>query len=275
MGRYEASDGTYTVKVEYDEYAGSPRTEWDNLGKMVCFHSRYNLGDVHNYAKPYAFLTQLYYDHIRDNGKRLVEFLKQGKAEGARLEYNRHTHEWDLHECTYLRTVLGRSEPAWEVTQSAPKSQLRADSWFMEYMLDALTMQDLLELIGELQNLVILPLYLYDHSGITMNTSGFHCPWDSGQVGWIYADEETIIKEYGSLSEKNRDTCRECLEGEVAVYDSFLTGDCWFLIVEKDGEEIENVGGFIGNIRDCGIEECVPDEARHLLDELTWIDNWR
>ncbi len=34
---------------------------------------------------------------------------------------------------------------------------------------------------------IILPLYLYDHhSGITMNTSGFNCQWDSGQVGVIY-----------------------------------------------------------------------------------------
>ncbi len=43
---------------------------------------------------------------------------------------------------------------------------------------------------------VILPLYLYDHSGITMNTTGFHCPWDSGQVGYIYATLADIRKEY-------------------------------------------------------------------------------
>ena len=30
---------------------------------------------------------------------------------------------------------------------------------------------------------IYLPLYLYDHSGITMNTTGFSCQWDSGQVG--------------------------------------------------------------------------------------------
>lgn len=35
------------------------------------------------------------------------------------------------------------------------------------------------------QKFLMLPLYLYDHSGITMNTTGFSCPWDSGQVGWI------------------------------------------------------------------------------------------
>ena len=44
---------------------------------------------------------------------------------------------------------------------------------------------------------VSLPLYLYDHSGITMNTTGFTCPWDSGQVGIIFVSRETILKEYG------------------------------------------------------------------------------
>lgn len=271
MGRYEASDGKYTVKVTYDDYAESPRTAWDNLGKMVCFHRRHSLGDPHDYKNPGSFLTQLYYDHIRDNGRGLVEFLKKGKAESAYLEYNRSTHEWDLYESF----TISSSDPVWRITQSAPKSQLRADGWFMDYMLDALTMQDLLELIGDLENLVILPLYLYDHSGITMNTSGFHCPWDSGQVGWIYADEQTILKEYGSLTAEKREICRECLHGEVEIYDSFLTGDCWFLTIDKDGEEIENVGGFFGSIKESGIPEYVPEEAQHLLDELTWIDDWR
>ena len=45
-------------------------------------------------------------------------------------------------------------------------------------------------------NAVMLPLSLFDHSGITMNTTGFSCPWDSGQVGWIYISYEKIRKEY-------------------------------------------------------------------------------
>jgi hypothetical protein len=40
--------GEYTVKVDYENYPESPR-EWDNLGKMVCFHKRHSLGDKHNY----------------------------------------------------------------------------------------------------------------------------------------------------------------------------------------------------------------------------------
>jgi hypothetical protein len=42
-----------------------------------------------------------------------------------------------------------------------------------------------------------MPVYLYDHSGITVSTEPFSCPWDSGQIGWIYVSYERIEKEYG------------------------------------------------------------------------------
>lgn len=53
------------------------------------------------------------------------------------------------------------------------------------------------DLYGGEDNVACLPLYLYDHSGITMNTTGFSCPWDSGQVGWIYATKEKLRQETG------------------------------------------------------------------------------
>ena len=52
------------------------------------------------------------------------------------------------------------------------------------------------KLIKEQHAVVVLPLYLYDHSGITMNTGGFSCSWDSGQVGFIYVTREKVLKEY-------------------------------------------------------------------------------
>jgi len=53
---------------------------------------------------------------------------------------------------------------------------------------------------------IILPLYLYDHSGITMNTTGFSCGWDSGQVGYIVMSYEKIRKEYNwkNITKKRR-----------------------------------------------------------------------
>lgn len=56
MGNYktiELSTGK-VVNIDYDENPQNPR-DLDytdcNLTKMVCFHSRYNLGDEHNYDK--------------------------------------------------------------------------------------------------------------------------------------------------------------------------------------------------------------------------------
>jgi hypothetical protein len=39
---------------------------------------------------------------------------------------------------------------------------------------------------------VVLPLYLMDHSGISISTGSFGDRWDSGQVGWIVATPEKI-----------------------------------------------------------------------------------
>ena len=45
------------------------------------------------------------------------------------------------------------------------------------------------------ENLVYLPVYLYDHSGLVLQTTPFSCPWDSGHVGIIYTTLEECRKE--------------------------------------------------------------------------------
>jgi hypothetical protein len=63
---------TQTVKIFRDHHSISPR-ESDNLGTMVCFHKRYNFGDLHKFSSieyqsrmddPDVFVLPLYmYDH--------------------------------------------------------------------------------------------------------------------------------------------------------------------------------------------------------------------
>ena len=45
---------------------------------------------------------------------------------------------------------------------------------------------------------IVMPLYLLDHSGLAMQTTSFHDPWDSGQVGWVYVSKEDVLKEFGA-----------------------------------------------------------------------------
>lgn len=91
---------------------------------------------------------------------------------------------------------------------------------------------------------VCLPLYLYDHSGLSMSCSPFSCPWDSGQVGVIYATKEEIDKEWGGSVE----LAEEYLRGEVDTYDMYLRNDvyCYGLIRRTDDVVVDSCCGFYG-----------------------------
>ena len=160
--------GSRTVRICPDESPESPR-EWSNLGTMLCWHRRYNLGDKHAFADPRTF----------------QHWLKNNPA-------------------------------------------------------------------------IVLPLYLYDHGGITMNTTGFHCPWDSGQVGYIYVTLADVRKEYAKrcVSQNLRRQVEEYLRQEVATYDEFLTGNVYgFIIEDEGGKTLDSCWGFIG------LDACVEEAS--------------
>ena len=150
----------FDIEYWYDEYSESPRN-WDNVGKMICFHKNYDLGDKHDFNSP-------------DD---LMEFLKDND-----------------------------------------------------------------------KNLVYLPIYAYEHGGITINTAPFSCRWDSGQVGVIYADKNKL-KEYGY---KTDDEIEGVLNNEVKTFDYYLRNECYgFTLYDDEGEVLESVGGFLGDIEYC------------------------
>lgn len=111
---------------------------------------------------------------------------------------------------------------------------------------------------------VILPLYLYDHSGITMNTTGFSCRWDSGQVGFIFISKQKMLSEYGGkiVTQKLKERVKGYLEGEVETYDQYLTGDIYGYKVFKvetcdtgceHEEELDSCWGYYGE------EDCISE----------------
>jgi hypothetical protein len=170
----------YILEIFPDEPYESPR-EWENLGTMICFHRRYNLGDKHNFNLEEA------------------EEMVKGK---------------DI--C------------------------------------------------------VSLPLYLYDHGGITMSTGSFSCNWDSGQVGWIFVTKEQVRKEYNvkRISKDLIEKVTNILEDEVKTYDQYLTGDVYgYRISQIDvcdkgcehKDEIDSCWGFYG-------EESAQEEGERTLE---------
>ena len=109
---------------------------------------------------------------------------------------------------------------------------------------------------------VILPLYLYDHGGLTISTSPFSCRWDSGQVGFIYATAQDIRENYGikRVTQKYIEKATKLLEGEVKDYDHYLIGDLYMAELVVNGEVIDNLGG-------CHTEEYAIEMGYELLDQ--------
>ena len=154
-----------TVEVYQDTNPESPR-EWSNIGVIVCWHNRYDLGDKHNFGEPDEF-----YEWLKDN-------------------------------------------PA-----------------------------------------IVLPLYLYEHGGITMSCSNSGYPFtdmfDAGQVGYIYITREKIRQEYGwkYLTSSRIATIKTYLMNEVHTYDDYLTGNVYGYITRCNqcGAELDSCWGFYGS----------------------------
>jgi hypothetical protein len=115
--------------------------------------------------------------------------------------------------------------------------------------------------------LMIKPLYMYDHSGITISTSSFNDRWDSGQIGWVFITE----KQYNYICGKDVEYTDEKLEciinSEVHNYDQYLTGEVYgYTIYEIEtcslGHEHRNVVESCGGYYDEG--DC-RDEGMNLL----------
>lgn len=262
----QIENGGVRLSIYHDTNPMNPR-EWDNLGTMVCWHRRYDLGDE--------------------------------RARNIEL-YN----SWD------------------------------------EWLENEILIPN-----GGEENVIYLPLYLYDHDGITMNTTGFSCPWDSGQVGWIYAtkdrfreetgytddelfnqdkhripkvgervkvkgyedwgqvkaiDEETITVDLdwnkilnarkpenilvvttNDIEEVMADKAKEILIDEVRLYDDYLRGNVFGFVLEKkevcaccghiDYKEIDSCWGFYGLDYEKQMKEYIPEEYRELLDQINQI----
>ena len=104
-------------------------------------------------------------------------------------------------------------------------------------------------LIKEENAAVILPLYLIDHSGLSMSVTPFGCPWDSGQVGFIYATQQAILQEYGKkrLTARLKQRVEQALVSEVDVYHRYLSGDVWeYALFDEDDNFVEGCAGFFG-----------------------------
>lgn len=113
---------------------------------------------------------------------------------------------------------------------------------------------DELAAINNDPNNLVIPVYMYDHSGITINTTGFSCPWDSGQVGIMYCTKKKAVYEFGKkiCTKKVVEKALRAMIGEVKSVDDVLTGNVWgFIVYDPEGEAVDSCWGFVGDSKYC------------------------
>ncbi len=95
-----------------------------------------------------------------------------------------------------------------------------------------------------------LPVYAYIHGGIVLSNGPFSCQWDSSFIGFMYVTRQIIEDTRGwkRLSDKRRKRLDESAANILTSYNAYAAGDVWrFKILDADGEEVEQMGGFIGD----------------------------
>lgn len=91
--------------------------------------------------------------------------------------------------------------------------------------IDNMLFNEEVQFLLEQEDICGLPLYITDHSGISMQTYRV-CTWDSSFVGLIFVDKQTFFAETC-----RKDDCdwkaevKKILEAEIKTYSQFLEGD--------------------------------------------------
>lgn len=231
---YKKSEGKIIrLHIEDDSSPLNPRTDFDgHVGKMMCWHRYYNLGDYeeNNYSDSDQFLSDLLRENVSE--KSIINFVKNGKASNdVKLTYNRRSKMWELWVSYYL-TIQSIKNAKYQVYEENEDI-----TWLVDDIIDCLSRKDKWYLLEKHANIIALPLYLYDHSGITMNCCGFSDRWDSGQVGWIYTDKNTVLGTGADIKRNWKETAYKWMEGEVKEYDMYLQNEVYGIITEEyDGE---------------------------------------
>ena len=217
----------FEIKIYQDDMAENPR-EWDNIGRMLCKHRNYCLGDAVGHKRgnnPGA-------DYPRD-AEEIVELMLAAATNENKAAQIREVWEYGN----------GNSKKF--------KGFVEAGLYICERLLP-----------------VVLPLYLLDHSGLWMKAgrnmdlsctryNAFGCDpgsWDTSMVGFIFCTWEDVKREYGVGKDKEGvepvERAEKYLRGEVEVYSQYLEGNVyWYQIEAKDNNQIDcsdSCGGFYG-----------------------------
>ena len=103
----------------------------------------------------------------------------------------------------------------------------------------------------------VRPIYLADHSSISISLGSFNDPWDSGVGAYAVITREQAEADAPDLKgddDKLIEAAYGWLEGEVESYQNYLDGDVYGYVVEDgSGDQTDSCWGYYS------IDDCIAD----------------
>lgn len=119
-----------------------------------------------------------------------------------------------------------------------------------------------------------VPVYMYDHSGISLSTAPFTCPWDSGQIGYALI-RKSSLKKWGLKDQSIEDLCK-IIDNDVFKYSLYLNGFIYIVSLiehttcETCGQTVTSIVDT--SIIDSGIDSITKDifgqEYTYIFDHI-------
>ncbi len=96
--------------------------------------------------------------------------------------------------------------------------------------------------------LALRVVYIYDHSGISISTNRtypYDDRWDAGALGVAFISRESVAAVHGEGREYTGQELFNIIDGEVAEYNAYISGDmCGYAVEDKFGEEVDSCWGY-------------------------------
>ena len=124
------------------------------------------------------------------------------------------------------------------------------------------------QLIKDFDPVEIRPLYMYDHSGLTISSSPFSCPWDSGKIGFILMGKKQARECYMTkrITKEIRERVNKYLNASIEEYDNYLRGSVYGYVIEDENEEhVDSCWGFNGDLD--YIEKEAKETAKAIIEQ--------
>lgn len=225
--QWEHDGKQYTMHIQLDEGA-EPPTDWESAVRLTTW-CRYSIGECAGDTTQKEYWNSMVKRHVE-----LYEGIVDDAIAGRLKEHYAVEHAKD-DDWVYDICVDHGDET--EVCHAGVKFDD-----IISCLIGELTPDECMQVLRD--KMVVMPLYMCEHAGISISCNPFAAPFDSSQIGYATVDYDDFEEWAGYISMRWQDEARSLITEFVEDYNKWLHGMVFmYTLYDGDGNEIDCCGG--------------------------------